>query len=43
MQMLMAGAVKLQSGCPSWHSLTALDYHYATQVRAVVLFGVAMC
>mmetsp|Transcript_35785 Transcript_35785/g.113037 ORF Transcript_35785/g.113037 Transcript_35785/m.113037 type:complete len:465 (-) Transcript_35785:1825-3219(-) len=29
--MLMSGVVKLQSGCPTWHGLTALDYHFATQ------------
>jgi len=29
--MLMSGAVKIQSGCPTWHQLTALDYHWATQ------------
>ena len=29
--MLMSGAVKIQSGCPTWHRLTALDYHWATQ------------
>lgn len=29
--MLMSGAVKIQSGCPTWHGLTALDYHWATQ------------
>ena len=28
----MAGLVKLQANCPSWEKLTALDYHYATQV-----------
>ena len=27
----MSGAVKLLSGDPTWHSLTALDYHYFTQ------------
>ena len=30
--MIMAGLVKLQANCPSWEKLTALDYHYATQV-----------
>ena len=29
--MLMSGAVKIQSGCPTWHELTALDHHWATQ------------
>ena len=27
----MSGAVKIQSGCPTWHRLTVLDYHWATQ------------
>lgn len=27
----MSGCVKLLSGDPTWHSLTALDYHYHTQ------------
>ena len=29
--MLMAGSVKIQSACPTWLGLTALDFHYATQ------------
>eukprot|EP00501_MAST-03F_sp_TOSAG23-6_P002195 GSMAST32.ASY1.ANO1.2295.1 assembled CDS len=29
--MLLSGVVKLQSRCKTWKSLTALDYHYATQ------------
>lgn len=29
--MLMSGVVKLQSKCPTWLKLTALDFHYATQ------------
>ena len=29
--MLQSGAVKLQSGCPTWSRLTALEYHFATQ------------
>lgn len=29
--MFMSGVVKLQSGCPSWFNLTALNYHFATQ------------
>ena len=29
--MFMSGIVKLQSRCPTWQELTALDYHYATQ------------
>ncbi len=29
--LLLAGAVKLLSGDASWHSLTALDYHFWTQ------------
>ncbi|RLN58868.1 hypothetical protein BBJ29_005591 [Phytophthora kernoviae] len=29
--MLMSGAVKIQSGCPTWLGLSALDFHYATQ------------
>lgn len=29
--MFSSGVVKLASGDPTWHSLTALDYHYLTQ------------
>ncbi|KAG3113575.1 hypothetical protein PI124_g7587 [Phytophthora idaei] len=29
--MLMSGAVKIQSRCPTWLELTALDFHFATQ------------
>jgi predicted DCC family thiol-disulfide oxidoreductase YuxK len=29
--MVSSAAVKLTSGDPTWHSLTALDYHYFTQ------------
>ncbi|MBZ5569991.1 MAG: lipase maturation factor family protein [Acidobacteriia bacterium] len=29
--MLMSGVVKLASGDPSWHALTAIRYHYWTQ------------
>jgi lipase maturation factor 1 len=29
--MLESGAVKLLSGDPAWHNLTALNYHYETQ------------
>lgn len=29
--MLLSGAVKLMSGDPTWHNLTALHYHYETQ------------
>jgi hypothetical protein len=29
--MLMSGVVKIQSSCPTWLQLTALEYHYATQ------------
>jgi hypothetical protein len=29
--MLMSGAVKIQSNCPTWLGLTALEYHFATQ------------
>ena len=29
--MLQAGLVKLMSGDPSWHNLTALQYHFETQ------------
>lgn len=29
--MLSSGVVKLMSGDPAWHTLTALDYHYWTQ------------
>jgi len=29
--MFMSGVVKIQSACPTWLQLTALEYHYATQ------------
>jgi len=29
--MFLSGAVKLLSGDPTWHNLTALQYHYETQ------------
>jgi len=29
--MLLSGYVKLQSGCTTWTSLTATEYHFATQ------------
>ena len=29
--MFMAGVVKIQSRCPTWLQLTALNYHFATQ------------
>jgi hypothetical protein len=29
--MFMSGAVKIQSKCPTWLGLTALEYHFATQ------------
>jgi hypothetical protein len=29
--MLLSGLVKLASGDPTWHNLTALQYHYQTQ------------
>lgn len=29
--MYMSGCVKIQSRCPTWLGLSALDYHYATQ------------
>jgi len=29
--LLMAGAVKLQSGCPTWSALTATEVHFASQ------------
>jgi lipase maturation factor 1 len=29
--MLMSGTVKLLSGDPTWHNLTALNFHYQTQ------------
>lgn len=29
--MFASGAVKLQSGCPTWWDLTALSYHFETQ------------
>jgi hypothetical protein len=33
--MLMSGAVKIQSACPTWLGLTALEFHYATQCLPV--------
>ena len=32
--MFSSGVVKLLSGDETWHSLTALDYHYYTQPLA---------
>lgn len=29
--MYMSGVVKIQSDCPTWQNLTALEYHFATQ------------
>jgi hypothetical protein len=29
--MFMSGVVKIQSDCPTWKHLTALEYHFATQ------------
>ena len=29
--MFMSGVVKIQSACPTWLEMTALEYHYATQ------------
>jgi Protein of unknown function (DUF1222). len=29
--MFMSGVVKIQSDCPTWTNLTALEYHFATQ------------
>lgn len=29
--MFMSGVVKIQADCPTWHHLTALEYHFATQ------------
>lgn len=29
--MFLSGIVKIQSGCPTWLKLSALEYHYATQ------------
>jgi len=29
--MFMSGVVKIQSNCPTWSNLTALEYHFATQ------------
>lgn len=29
--MFLSGIVKLQSQCPTWEKLTALEYHFATQ------------
>lgn len=29
--MYMSGVVKIQSRCPTWQNLTALEYHFATQ------------
>jgi predicted DCC family thiol-disulfide oxidoreductase YuxK len=35
--LFMSGSVKLLSGDPTWHKLTALDYHYHTQPLPTVL------
>ncbi len=35
--MFMSGSVKLSSGDPTWHNLTALDYHYHTQPLPTVV------
>jgi hypothetical protein len=40
--MLMAGMVKLQSDCLTWIQLTALEYHFATQVVATPPLGGAV-
>ena len=31
--MFCSGIVKLSSRCPTWWGLTALDWHYESQVR----------
>lgn len=33
--MFASGVVKLTSGCPTWWGLTALDWHYESQVRLI--------
>lgn len=35
--LFMSGAVKLLSGDPSWHNLTALNYHFLTQPLPTVI------
>jgi hypothetical protein len=40
--MLMAGVVKIQANCPTWLNLTALDYHFATQVSILCWFHVLL-
>jgi predicted DCC family thiol-disulfide oxidoreductase YuxK len=35
--MFLSGVVKLISGDPTWHGLTALDYHFETQPLPTVL------
>ena len=39
--MFLSGCVKLQANCPSWSSLTALEYHMATQPLPTPLAWVA--
>jgi hypothetical protein len=39
--MFLSGAVKLLSGDPNWHNLTALDYHFETQPLPTMLGYVA--
>ena len=36
--MFASGVVKLTSQCPTWWQLTALNYHYESQVCAYILF-----
>jgi predicted DCC family thiol-disulfide oxidoreductase YuxK len=35
--MFLSGAVKLSSGDPTWHDLTALNYHFETQPLPTVI------
>lgn len=35
--MFCSGVVKLSSRCPTWWGLTALDWHYESQVPVHVL------
>ncbi len=34
--MFASGVVKLQSQCPTWWGLTALDHHFESQVSSAV-------
>ena len=37
--MFASGVVKLQSQCPTWWGLTALNYHFETQVSECIVLN----